>query len=105
MSDTLVEIRCPRCGHTWHVDVATLGTGGRPVWCEPSGEHLRARLREAANQPRRAASMGRAAQRQVKRRFGWAQSAQRLIEIVNQLEVSHGQARAADSPAATGVLV
>ncbi len=24
MSDTMIEVRCPRCGHTWNVDVNTL---------------------------------------------------------------------------------
>ena len=87
------------------VDVATLGTGGRPVWCEASIEHLRARMREVVDHPRRAASRGRAAARHVKKRFSWAESARNLIEIVNRLEVSDEQARAADSSAAAGLLV
>ena len=98
-----VDYRCVDA--TACVDVATLGTTGRPVWCEASPEHLRARLREVAEQPRRAASRARTAARQVKQRFNWAGAARNLIEIVNRLEVSHGQARAADTPAAPGLLV
>lgn len=35
MSDTLVEIRCPRCKNTWHVDVATLGKPDQVIYRDP----------------------------------------------------------------------
>jgi len=35
MPDTLVEIQCPRCGHTWHVDVATLGQPDQVIYRDP----------------------------------------------------------------------
>ena len=87
------------------VDVATLGTNGRPVWCEPDHDSLRARMREVVANPRRAESRGRAAERYVKRWFGWPDAARNLIEIVKRLEATDGQARPADSPTAAGLLV
>ncbi len=36
MSDTLVTIRCPRCGHNWHVDVTTLGTPDQLIYKDRS---------------------------------------------------------------------
>lgn len=35
MPDTLVEIRCPRCEHTWYVDVATLGQPNQVIYKDP----------------------------------------------------------------------
>ncbi len=87
------------------VDVQTLGTSGRPLWCEVEIESLRARLREVTDHPKRAASRGRAVERYVKKWFSWADAARALIEIVERLETSDGQTRTADSPAAAGLLV
>ena len=32
MSATMIEIKCPRCGHTWRVDVAALGKPDQVIY-------------------------------------------------------------------------
>ncbi len=88
-----------------NVDVLTLKTRGRPVWCEVSMDSLRARMRAILEEPKRAGSRGRSAGRYVREWFGWPQAAERLVEIVNRLEAADEQARPADTPAPARLLV
>ncbi len=40
MSESIVEVQCPRCGHAWDLDIDTLGTPHQVVDKDPQ-QHSR----------------------------------------------------------------
>jgi GT2 family glycosyltransferase/glycosyltransferase involved in cell wall biosynthesis len=67
------------------LDTRSLRITNEPLWCAPDRSDLVRQLRSVAGNPAAAAAVGEAGRRAVVDRFTWDASAQRLVQIVDEL--------------------